>query len=264
MAELEEAGLPQPMQENRDEEEPGNSMRTDGAEALQTHLAAEGFFWFLSAPLHQPRVLACEFSVDNCKGFLFLQAGHDIALPGLRTPAVTLLASLSFWLPFVTGVIVASPGDPHTLCMYCLVLSHAERAAEHSTGCLFCVVFSERLHLARLEAMREWVGQAWAQAPSGVVRQRAVSPSTGPSIPLGSVARATAGRAGTTLKGERMPWVRRLMASMATTAVPCWPVIGCSWGTKLALFTTVSGATRLTGHQKPPVWLHRPQRLERL
>lgn len=38
---------------------------------------------------------------------------------------------------------------------------------------------------------------------------------------------------------------------MATTAVPLWSVMGCSWGTMLALFTTVSGATRLTGHQKP-------------
>jgi hypothetical protein len=120
-----------------------------------------------------------------------------------------------------------------------------------------------------LEAMCECVGQAQAGdelPPSGVVSQRAVSPATESS----SVDGATAGRAlllpvldggrsrttGTNLNGGRMPCVRRLIASMATTAVPCWPVMGCSCGAMLRLFTSVSGATRLTGHQKPAVRLH--------
>ena len=60
--------------------------------------------------------------------------------------------------------------------MHCLGLGH--------TGYLFCVVFLAHLRLARLEAMRKWVGQAGVQAEdAGVVRQRVVSPSTGPSTP---------------------------------------------------------------------------------
>lgn len=74
--------------------------------------------------------------------------------------------------------MVASPLESLIPRMHCLGLRHAERAVERPTGCLFCVVFSERLH--------EWVGQAQAGdelPPSGVVRQRAVSPFTGPSTP---------------------------------------------------------------------------------
>ena len=50
-------------------------------------------------------------------------------------------------------------GIPLGIRMRCLGFSNAEMAVERPTGCLFCVVFIERLHLARLEAMRKWVSR---------------------------------------------------------------------------------------------------------